>query len=191
MFPRKNLPRADEGAPEASLLLPDLPSKASLVNEVGRVEQSRERLVDDSETTSDYNARNLAKPPPERVSTNRRLQTLEKCSMRSHNVHISTFEASELDLLSLIDKQEWKHVLRRIGSSPKSVSEKVDIELDGGQTQAFPLHLAVSKKPPVRVSICLVTRTCSSPPLTFLAFDIGKCSGCHGCCASESMRDSR
>jgi hypothetical protein len=169
MFPRKKLPKEDEAAPEAPLFSPDLPSKTSLVYEVDCGEQSRERLVDipvededNSETTSDDDARSLTKlTPAERVLTNRRLQSLEKRSMSSHNVCISTFEASELDLLSLIDKQEWKHVLRRIGNSPKSMSEKLDMELDGRQTQAFPLHLAVSKKPPVRILICLVISACS------------------------------
>ena len=141
------------------LLSPDLPSNTRFVREGEWEEESRESLVVDLEATSDHDARNLTRPPPERGSINR-VQSLGKLSMRSHNVHISTFEASELDLLSLIDKQEWKHVLRRIGSSPKSVSEKVDMELDGSQTQAFPLHLAVSKKPPVGIWIYLVTSAC-------------------------------
>lgn len=145
---------------EAPLFSPDLPSTSSLVYEVGDTEQSLDmRLIDGkeqdgSDPSSEDDNRSLTSltklTPAERASSNRRLNDLERRSTSNHNDRVSTFEASELDLLSLIDKQEWKHVLRRIGNGPKSMSEKQDMELDGKQTQAFPLHLAVSKKPPVR-----------------------------------------
>jgi hypothetical protein len=169
MFRRNRKPNEDETTSEATgqttaeapLFSPDLPSKTSLVYEVGSAEQSLEkRLVevpeedeDNSDASSEDDNRSLTSLTKllERASANRRLNALERRSMCSHNVHVSTVEASELDLLSLIDKQEWKHVLRRIGTSPKSMSEKQEMELDGKQTQAFPLHLVVSKKPPVRI----------------------------------------
>jgi hypothetical protein len=169
MFRRnKKQPKEDEvtddwtgqATAEAPMFSPALPSTSSLVYEVGGTEQSLDvRLIegkeqDISDPSSEDDNRSLTslikRTPAERASSNRRLNDLKRRSMTNYNDHVSTFEASELDLLSLIDKQEWKHVLRRIGNGPNSMSQKQDIQLDGKETQAFPLHLAVSKKPPVR-----------------------------------------
>jgi hypothetical protein len=57
---------------------------------------------------------------------------------------------ARLDLVTLISQMEWRHVLERIEESPEEIKKKQILFLDGeSSTVAYPLHLAVSKKPPV------------------------------------------
>jgi hypothetical protein len=65
-------------------------------------------------------------------------------------VRITDEEAAQLDLLSLITRFEWRHVMNRMKVSPHEAKKKQVVNLDGGETTSYPLHLAVSKKPPVR-----------------------------------------
>lgn len=63
---------------------------------------------------------------------------------------ISDDEAARLDLVTLIARSEWRHVIHRMQESPHEAKTKQTMTLDGGDTTSYPLHLAVSKQPPVR-----------------------------------------
>lgn len=65
-------------------------------------------------------------------------------------VRITDDEAAQLDLMSLISRFEWRRVMNRMKESPHEAKKKQVFDLDGGETTSYPLHLAVSKKPPVR-----------------------------------------
>jgi hypothetical protein len=102
---------------------------------------------DEWTTDDDGSVKSLTKITlEEKEQRDRRLQDLEK---RSKHHSVSTKGSSKMDLTSLINKQKWKQVMRKIGSDPKSMSVKHDIELNGSRTRALPLHHAVSQTPPV------------------------------------------
>ena len=63
---------------------------------------------------------------------------------------ISDDEAARLDLVTLIARSEWRHVMNRMQDSPQEAKTKQTMTLDGSETTSYPLHLAVSKQPPVR-----------------------------------------
>ena len=106
----------------------------------------------DSKTTNDgddESIKSLSKLTiEEKEQVNRRLLSLEERSKSTNN--LSSAEASQLGLIELIDRREWMHVFRKIDSDPSLVSIRQLFNLDGSFTRALPLHLAVSKKPPVR-----------------------------------------
>lgn len=93
--------------------------------------------------------------PEERRQANRRLKSLERRS-RKIKGSVSTMEASTMDLSSLIANGEWKHVMRKIGSDPRSICEKHEFVLNGSKTRAYPLHHAVSQRPPMNVVDAMV-----------------------------------
>ena len=81
------------------------------------------------------------------------VESLEQPQMHSTEagmVKITDDEASQLDLISLITRLEWRHVMDRMKVSPQDAKKKQIISMDGSETLSYPLHLAVSKKPPVR-----------------------------------------
>jgi len=90
--------------------------------------------------------------PEERKEADRRLQDLEQRSKKPNSSgSLSTTETPhKVSLTALIDKHDWKHVMRRIRSHPRSMHHKHDIKLNGKQTRAYPLHHALSQRPPVR-----------------------------------------
>ena len=92
----------------------------------------------------------------ERALSSRRLRALERRSKR-HGNKVSTMEASNMDLRSLIASREWKHVMRKINSEPKSISQKQEIELCGQRTEAYPLHQVVSQRPPLNIVDAMVS----------------------------------
>jgi hypothetical protein len=72
--------------------------------------------------------------------------TAEKMDSKSSENDVMT----RLDLITLISRMEWRLVLERIQEFPEETQKKQLVMLDGeASTMAFPLHLAVSKKPPV------------------------------------------
>jgi hypothetical protein len=58
-------------------------------------------------------------------------------------------EAAKLDLVGLISRMEWRHVMDRVKNTPEETRRKKVISLEGHETKGYPLHLVVSKKPPV------------------------------------------
>jgi hypothetical protein len=66
-------------------------------------------------------------------------------------VKMTEIEAEELGLVELIARLEWRHVMNRVKDSPGSTRKKQSLDLDGTETTGYPLHLAVSLKPPVSV----------------------------------------
>ena len=70
---------------------------------------------------------------------------------------VSTMEAANINLRSLIASREWKHVMRKINSEPKSISQKQEIELCGQRTEAYPLHQVVSQRPPLNIVDAMVS----------------------------------
>ena len=64
-------------------------------------------------------------------------------------VIMSGDEAAQVDLVSLISKRDWQHVIDRLKDSPHEARRKHVMTLDGIETTCYPLHLSVSKKPPV------------------------------------------
>lgn len=77
--------------------------------------------------------------PPEEMKTN------------TDMIKMSEEEAGEHSLVALISKMEWRHVMNRVEESPEDTRKKQIIKVDGVETSGYPLHLAVSLKPPVSV----------------------------------------
>lgn len=75
---------------------------------------------------------------------------------KDHN-KVSTMEAANINLRSLIASREWKHVMKKINSEPKSISQKQEIELCGQRTEAYPLHQVVSQRPPLNIVDAMVS----------------------------------
>jgi hypothetical protein len=78
------------------------------------------------------------------------MEDAEEGKRDAEMVNTSENEAAQLDLVALISKLEWRHVMNRVQYSPWEAKKKQTITLDGSETTSYPLHLAVSKKPPVR-----------------------------------------
>lgn len=78
------------------------------------------------------------------------VEDAEEAKRDTEMVSMPDDEAAQLDLVALISKLEWRHVMNRVQHSPKEAKKKQTITLDGSETMSYPLHLAVSKKPPVR-----------------------------------------
>jgi hypothetical protein len=73
----------------------------------------------------------------------------EELTTTTDMVKMTEAEAAELGLVELIARLEWRHVVNRVKESPGSSRKKQSLELDGTETTGYPLHLAVSLKPPV------------------------------------------
>lgn len=84
-----------------------------------------------------------------RMNADEDLQTLEQCSEARPGSVSTKGTNHKVSLTFLINKQDWKHVMRRIRGHPRSMRHRHDIELDGIQTRAYPLHHALSQRPPV------------------------------------------
>ena len=92
----------------------------------------------------------MAKGAPELFVYPPSMQDAEDVNCDTEMVKMSEDEAAQLDLVALISKLEWRYVINRVQDSPKEAKKKQTITLDGCETMSYPLHLAVSKKPPVR-----------------------------------------
>ena len=62
---------------------------------------------------------------------------------------LTDFEASQLGLLELVSQMQWRHVIARVKEAPEEASARHAMNLEGEETEAYPMHLAVSLKPPV------------------------------------------
>ncbi len=58
-------------------------------------------------------------------------------------------ELASLSLVELIDSQRWRLCMIKVQSEPEHARTRGPICIEGQTTQAYPLHLAVAKKPPV------------------------------------------
>jgi len=104
------------------------------------------------------------------LTTAVRLDKLEERSRSNQNKAPSSLteeEARQRTLVDLIERKEWKHVLKKLEgdaaaeSSPESpepaeASVKQILTLEGRDTRGYPLHLALSKKPPVHLVQSLI-----------------------------------
>ena len=57
-----------------------------------------------------------------------------------------------LTLLELIELQEWRRTIIKLQTSPEQAQLRATMIIEGQQTEGYPIHLAASKKPPVRSS---------------------------------------
>mmetsp|Transcript_26532 Transcript_26532/g.40157 ORF Transcript_26532/g.40157 Transcript_26532/m.40157 type:complete len:531 (-) Transcript_26532:575-2167(-) len=63
---------------------------------------------------------------------------------------------SVTDLNNYIEKSDWENVKDCIERNPECAKQNGSLELEGSTSRGFPLHLAVSKKPPTRVILLLL-----------------------------------
>ena len=64
----------------------------------------------------------------------------------------ATIDPNSMSLVELISAQEWRHCMTKLESSSSEAKVKQIITLgvdDEHKTKGYPLHMAVSKKPPV------------------------------------------
>lgn len=96
---------------------------------------------------------------PEKDDVSRRLELLEIKSRSLRNMEMTHSEAARLDLVELITKKEWKHVISRLDQSPNEARAKQVMILHGtdgresAETDAMPLHIVMRLKPPVSYRI--------------------------------------
>ena len=67
------------------------------------------------------------------------------------NVNLRDDEAMQISLITLIARMEWRHTMNKIEANPKEARTRQTLKLEGHETKGYALHLAVSKKPPVRL----------------------------------------
>lgn len=109
-----------------------------------------------------------------------KLDQLEEKSRHNQEKGVMSDEdAAKLDLVTLINRLEWRHTMNKLETSPKEARNRSSITLEGHESRGYALHLAVSKKPPVSFAAdcdvlaeyliccfrfsCLETR-CRGPP---------------------------